>query len=600
MRWGPKAITALLALACAWGAACGGGGHGATTISTLSSFPQGLLPLLAGTGRGDVTIRIEGDLYFVDGQTSTVTVVSHTTGESTAFASNVGGASNVLRSITVGFGDDEHLFVGDDAGRIWAIDATGDATLLVDTGTNQPITGLAFAPTGYGDFGGQLFAAAGTAGIWNVLGNPTRANLFTNPPQNHVDLAFSDTALFAINGDTREIDTVSSGGEPAALPSTPAFSKPVGMTVDGTASEIYIADADDGVLYTVPVTGGTPTARAAYAFDSNARGGIVFDGLGAIAFITTDPPAIRGSALPRIDPANPNFARTLPGTTVGYGDLEFDRSGAFVLVANQNDPNSTTDVTNNFLFGMARDASGFTALSLDRNIVSAADDLLGVAVDPIKQVIYFSSRLGKIYKRAADGTVSVLPLPEPPDPSPPAILGLELEPDDQGRPSGPLVATTDTGRMFEIDPVDPLNSREISLNPPLSSNSRLSDLVFSTEGTLYVLDNEPSSASRILIVSLEDGSVEDLVTNPVEAAQLGRPDGIEIDEGGNRLLVTSQTAAGDRLLAVAIATGEVTTLRTISIDDGFLPTGVVYDRLGTAVVRKGNVSAGLQPQDVRP
>ena len=50
MRWGPKAITALLALACAWGAACGGGGGDSVTVITQSPFPQGFLPDARGYG----------------------------------------------------------------------------------------------------------------------------------------------------------------------------------------------------------------------------------------------------------------------------------------------------------------------------------------------------------------------------------------------------------------------------------------------------------------------------------------------------------------------------------------------------------------------
>jgi sugar lactone lactonase YvrE len=605
MRWGPKAITALLALACAWGAACGGGGgHDTVTVTTQTAFPQGFLPVLldGATGRGDVAFRGQGELFAVAG-TVDLWAVSGMNGAVTKHE-NLGAGT--LLSIT---DNDGRLYVGNAAGEIWRITGSGTtespfaATLYRSTGSGA-VTGLAFAPSGFGDFGGSLFAAKGTSGIRRVIisDTPTDAPFADG---NYVDLAFSGTTLLAIAidaaNDTNRIVTVSASGDVAPLPSTPDFVNPVGITVDSTASEIYVADAGDGRLYTVPVTGGSRTARAAYSFDSDASSGLAYDGIGAIAFITTDPPAIRGSVLPRIDPENQNFVGIIPGPTVGYGDLELDRAGAFVLAANQNDPNSTTDITNNFLFSVPRDASGFTTFSLDRNIVSAADDLLGVAVDPINQEIYFSSRLGKIYKRDANGTVSELPLPVEPSDPPPVILGLELVPDDWGRPSDLLVATTDDGRMFEIDPMDPLNSEEVSLNPdpPLNSDSHLSDLVFSSEGTLYVLDNEGSTDSRVLIVS-PNGGVDDLVVDPDEAAQLGRPDGIEIDEGGNRLLVTSQTSAGDQLLAVDIDTGDVTALQDISTDDGFFPTGVIYDRLGTAVVRKGNNSAGLQAKSVFP
>jgi hypothetical protein len=80
----------------------------------------------------------------------------------------------------------------------------------------------------------------------------------------------------------------------------------------------------------------------------------------------------------------------------------------------------------------------------------------------------------------------------------------------------------------------------------------------------------------------------------------GRADGIEIDEGGNRLLVTTEMAGGHLLLEIDLASDDVTALANINIDDGYFPTGIVYDRLGTAVVRQGNNSTALDAVDVRP
>src|SRR5262249_51763870 len=150
----PRAITALLALACAAGVACSAKhGHSTTTIVTRSSFPQGLLPVLTGSGRGDVSLMIEGDLFAVDAVNPTVTAVSHTSADISVYSQNVGDG-RPLDSITVGPGDDGRLFVGDDRGKIWVIPigltvADRTATLYADTGTGAAITGLAFAPGGF-------------------------------------------------------------------------------------------------------------------------------------------------------------------------------------------------------------------------------------------------------------------------------------------------------------------------------------------------------------------------------------------------------------------------------------------------------------------
>jgi hypothetical protein len=111
----------------------------------------------------------------------------------------------------------------------------------------------------------------------------------------------------------------------------------------------------------------------------------------------------------------------------------------------------------------------------------------------------------------------------------------------------------------------------------------LSDLVFSSNGTLYAVDNN-GSTSRILKVAPNGTatSFKDASTS------LGLADGIEIDEGGQRLLVTTQTVAGDKLLSIDLDDKQLRTLADIDIDDAFQPTGVVYDRLGTVVFRELN------------
>ena len=44
--------------------------------------------------------------------------------------------------------------------------------------------------------------------------------------------------------------------------------------------------------------------------------------------------------------------------------------------------------------------------------------------------------------------------------------------------------------------------------------------------------------------------------------------------------------------------GEVRALANFAIDDGYFPTGVVYDRLGTAVVHAGTNATALDAAPV--
>src|SRR2546425_471212 len=110
------------------------------------------------------------------------------------------GAITALFALAAGIGTDARVFAGDDAGRIWAITGDGSSSaLLVDTGS-EPITGLAFAPTGFGDLAGWLIAAAGTSGVLRIsIGDTPVVTTLANPGDRYVDVAFSGTTLFAID-----------------------------------------------------------------------------------------------------------------------------------------------------------------------------------------------------------------------------------------------------------------------------------------------------------------------------------------------------------------------------------------------------------------
>lgn len=576
-----RPIVAVCVLAGAVCSACGGEGGGGNTAG--SGFPQGFLPVrqdaVAG-GQGDVAFRAGGDLYVVDGSAD-VTVVSHVDGEVTTFANDVDGGNAVLRSIVVG--PDGRMFVGDGLGKIWVIPASGgSATLFVDTATGTAITGLAVAPKGFGNFGGSLIAAAGVAGIVRVGtgGSPTATPLVPSGNR-YVDVAFSGTTLFALDATSDEIDTVSAAGIVTSFQG--GFANPVGMAVDHGRAEILVADAGVDILRVLPVAGAAPSDRAPYDFAANAPSGVAYDGTGSIAFVTRGSVVVRGSAVPRIDAASPNFGQTFSGPTVGYGDLELDRDGAFVLVAND-----TVDPMGNFLFRVSRD--GATAKLLNANIGAADEQLLGLAVDPVSQAIYIGTNQGNIYRRSSNGTVSLF-VSASADP----VLGLELAPAvGFGSFGKHLIATTEAGEVLVIDPLSPNPVMEIT---PSESLTTLNDLVFASDGTLYVVENDGASSPGLLTIAA-DGTVTRLGTG---RGLLGRPDGIEIDEGGDRLLVTgSFPFVGDRLLAVALADSAVTQLAIIDIDLGFFPSGIVYDRLGTVIVRSGDSSSSLDAVSIFP
>ena len=107
----------------------------------------------------------------------------------------------------------------------------------------------------------------------------------------------------------------------------------------------------------------------------------------------------------------------------------------------------------------------------------------------------------------------------------------------------------------------------------------------------------PRQRFRSISGAAANGAVAAFSTSP---GQLGRPDGIELDEGGGRLLVTSAFASTNRLLAVALSDAKITQLATIDIDEGFFPSGIVYDRLGSVVYRQGDTATSLDAVSIFP
>jgi sugar lactone lactonase YvrE len=459
------------------------------------------------------------------------------------------------------------------------------------------LTGLAVVPSGFGDVKkGSLVAAAGASGIAVITTDeaPTATVIPDTAGRDYVDLAFSDGQLFALDAAADQIDTLddAAGGAPTQLEDR--FDDVVGMAIDPDAAEILVADAGAQALRALPVAGGEPVDRAPYDFAATAPSGIAFDGVGTVAFVTMSNGAavVRGSALPRIDPTIADYP-VLKSTTAGYGDLEFDRHGAFLLVANDpDDPAVAGDAVDNFLFSVKRSGR---AKRLESGIGAASDGegLLSLAVDLFTETIYLGSSRGMIYQRTSDKEVSLLASVAAPSV---AVLGLELAPGGFGSFGGQLIATTSEGEVIAIDPQSPTPTVLIATitATPSGSPARLSDLVFTEDGVLYVLDNGQSAVAgnpRVLQVAA-DGTVTPLALPA--GSRLGQPDGIEIDEGGQRLLVaTSFDNDVDQVLQITLGTVTVTPLANVDIDDAFFPTGIVYDRLGTAIVRLGDTSTSL-------
>jgi sugar lactone lactonase YvrE len=188
-------------------------------------------------------------------------------------------------------------------------------------------------------------------------------------------------------------------------------------------------------------------------------------------------------------------------------------------------------------------------------------------------------------------------------------LGLEVAPDTFGAFGGHLVATTSMGEVFTIDPVSPtplLLTTIDSLDPP--TTARLVDLVFASDGRLFVLDNGdgpggPNPIDAQVIEVAPNGATEALVVDPLN---LGFPEGVAMDEGANRLLIATIKDSGPaQLISLALGADgpgdeSITAIANLVLQPGFFPTGIVYDRIGTVIVRQGAGTTAVDAISVAP
>jgi hypothetical protein len=153
--------------------------------------------------------------------------------------------------------------------------------------------------------------------------------------------------------------------------------------------------------------------------------------------------------------------------------------------------------------------------------------------------------------------------------------------------------------MFAIDPLSPSTPFEFSLSP---SVAHLVDLVFASTGELYAVENNERTA-RILRISRPDGD------RPPGAYHAARPRRRDRDRRGRRSPARREPDRSRLPAARGVARldpGDREGARgspgpkTIEIDDGYFPTGIVYDRLGTVVYHRGNTNTRIDAVSVSP
>lgn len=549
-------------------ASCGGGGGGGGF--RLRVFPLGFLPvqLLVGADAADVAFDAAGDLLAVAGDDRFFRLQR---ADGALFETDLSGdpdcAGAALRSLLA---DGDTLYLGAADGRLFAMDEDGDCALLVDLG-GGPLTGLALVPRRFALPRGQIIAAAGADGVLAVdpsaEGGPAVTPLTPASPNLYVDVAFFNELLFAIDRSAGELVTIDPERDPVVQTFADDLGDPVGLGVDRRNDEVLVADAGVDALRSLPIAGaGAFADLAPYDFSATAPNGLAFDGSGTLAFATRGSVVLRAARVPPLSPEN--FGLLVEGPDVGYGDMEFSADGSLLLVANEE---GSTDepvrAPDNFVFVL--DRNGIDIDLLASGIGAEGERLLGLARDPWTGDLYLGSDLGNVWRLDERNRATLFATPGA------AVLGLEMAP-PASEFSGRLVASTEDGEVVALDLGGGAGT------PVGALDGRLSDLVFASDGTLYVVvDREPGDGGSAIWRRPDGGAFAELAS----LVGQGQADGIEIDEGGERLLVTAGRSLGaDALLEVTFA-GGVRALLDLEVDDGFFPSGVVQDGLGRVVVR---------------
>ena len=560
----------LAALTAAWlvVAACNPGGGGSRRFDV---FPLGFFPVaLSGADSASLAFDRQGDLWAAAGEDSVFRLL-RSDGSLEEFdlsTDPVCGGAGLVAVIVDRMGV---LLLGADDGRIFRLEPGQGCSQVADLG-DEPVTGLALAPGRFVLPRGTLIAAAGSDGVFAVELDeqpPVISRVTPVSADAYVDVVFAVRLLLALNASSGEVvrlDIEEAGQEASLEMLVDGIVGGVGLAVN--EDEVVVADAGAGALRSAPILEDDPELAdiAPYSFAAQPPGGLALDGTGTLAIATPGSVIVRAFRLPPL--IVPNFGALIEGPSVGYGDMEFDDEGNLLLVATDEgdpgDPDQDIDPRppENFLFRV--DHEGFRVDELERGVGSEGERLLALARDPFAGELFLGSDLGNVFRRIGRGDLSLISVLGS------GVLGLEWAPEASAF-TGQLVATTELGDVVAVDPASGAQT------PIDNLGATLPDLVFGVDGTLYVVDSETPA-----IWSRPDGGAFAMLAS---GSALGLPDGIAIDEGGARLLVASDIdPETDQLLEVTLG-GAVRALVDIDIDDGFFPTGVVYDGLSRAAVR---------------
>ncbi|HED34329.1 MAG TPA: hypothetical protein ENJ08_08975, partial [Gammaproteobacteria bacterium] len=510
----------------------------------LPAFSANCFPLPVASESGALIFNYEGNLLIVDGSDSVRLMDNNTCNVTTLVTIPGASLANVVEDKI----RDRLYASSTTTGTVYEINVNDRSSrVLIDTGVAN--AGLAMAPSSYEPYGGQLIIA--TMGGRVLVTDPSVTNqslttitilaaslsgvVFGNNGVLYV-AAISDSKIVAVAADGTVRDFATGAN----------IDVPVGLSIDNKGSRLLIMNRAQSNIVSASIPSGKTSILGSVNISAQGLPGIAYNGRNSLlttsaalqvelrparAFNTSCllsfmPGGVPGLNIPGVPDSTASF------TSFGADDLLFTTHSNDIRVLNR---------------------AGCSLKILASNVAAGAG-LLGIIYDPVQDVIYVSDDKNSIYTvDPADGSSTLLATVAQ------EATGLAIAPASYVPYGGQLIAVLSDGRVVAIDP-SKTPAIETSITEAVGV---LSDLIFDTNGVLYIVSNSGGSVNTVS----STGVVTSLVTG------LNAPDGLAIDVNTNRLFITN---AGDD------------TLVQVNISD---PTNIIV--LSAADFRPASFSSGI-------
>lgn len=517
----------------------------ALKASALQQLNTSCMPLSVASSYGNHAFNSAGTLLIANNAGENILLLDRTSCTSTTLATITGqNPISVVEDISTGL-----IYAGTRSGEIYEINPS-DGAFTQLTSTTGYINAMAIAPSGYGSYGGQLIIGTSNGDISAVdqtTTSPTPSNI-TNIGNTISDFAFSQAGtLYVVDNNLAKIITVAADGTAADL-IVAGLSSPDGIEIDHANSRLFIADSGSGTLFSSTFSGTLTSLRSINFAGGWGTSGLAYDGNGTLLMLLG---TVEIVAQP-VDLAAFNTSCLPLAVNASYGDMAFNADGNLLIA----------DTSSNNILLLNR-----TSCTTSTFATIAGQNLVSVVEDTVNNRVYAGSGgAGNLYDiDPGTGTSTLI-----------TTLGVEanamaIAPASYGSYAGQLIIVGSDAGIYAVDQSATSPSAVLIVD----IGTYASDLVFSSDGTLYVAD---FSNGKIVTVAA-DGTLADFATG------LTNPDGLAIDNTGSQLFIAD--SATNTLSSAAIPSGTVTSLGTATFGGGYYPSGLAFDGYATLLIHTG-------------